>query len=336
MTYIDPAEVARVRQISLLDYLQQREPDELVKLGANSYCIREHDSLKLSNDGWYWWSRRKGRYSALDFLINVREMDFLTAVQHLGASGVVVNEPAEKRTVAPRQAVKLLALPPPAKSNDAAIVYLKSRGIAPNIIAHCIDSGLVYQNNRGKYQNVVFVGKDKEGKDRYASIRGISGSFKGEATGSDKRYSFRLASNVVSESVHVFEGAIDALSFATLVLNRQIDWQKLNMLALGGIPPKGKQREQNWLPQALVQYLNDNPSTKHVCLRLDNDEPGIAAANSIADVLRDKGIDVSIKPPLMGKDTNEWLLADKSLMTKQMTCPKEQVVHRAAKDSRER
>jgi hypothetical protein len=45
MTYIDPVEVARVRQISLLDYLQQREPDELVRLGNGTYATRMHDSL---------------------------------------------------------------------------------------------------------------------------------------------------------------------------------------------------------------------------------------------------------------------------------------------------
>jgi hypothetical protein len=72
---------------------------------------------------------------------------------------------------------------------------------------------------------------------RFLSYNPISGSFKGEAAGSDKRFSFRLASIGASESVHVFEGAIDALSFATLVLNRQIDWQKLSLLALGVMPP---------------------------------------------------------------------------------------------------
>jgi hypothetical protein len=220
---------------------------------------------------------------------------------------VVVSRPAEKRTVAAQQPAKHLALPPPAKSSDAAIAYLKSRGIAPSIIAYCIENGLIYQNDRDSFQNVVFVGKDKLGNARYASIRRVLGSFKGEATGSDKRFGFQLAASPGNEDVHVFEGAIDALSFATLVLNRQIDWQKLNLLALGGIPPKGKQREQHWLPQALVQYLADNPSTKQVYLRLDNDEPGIAVASVIADALRFNGTGVSIKPPLMGKDYNDCL-----------------------------
>jgi hypothetical protein len=49
MPYIEPAEVKRVKKIDLLDYLQQREPGELVRLGNGSYCTKTHNSLKISN-----------------------------------------------------------------------------------------------------------------------------------------------------------------------------------------------------------------------------------------------------------------------------------------------
>jgi hypothetical protein len=71
MPYIDPKEVERVKQIDLLTYLQQCEPDELVRLGPDSYCTKTHDSLKLSNGRFYWWSQGFGGKNAIDYLVKV-------------------------------------------------------------------------------------------------------------------------------------------------------------------------------------------------------------------------------------------------------------------------
>ena len=60
MPYIDPKTIEEVKRIDLLTYLQENEPDELVKLGQATYCTRTHDSLKISNGKWYWWSRGFG------------------------------------------------------------------------------------------------------------------------------------------------------------------------------------------------------------------------------------------------------------------------------------
>ena len=45
------------------------------------YCTAEHDSLKISNGKWYWWSRGFGGYSALDYLMKVKEYGFVEAVE---------------------------------------------------------------------------------------------------------------------------------------------------------------------------------------------------------------------------------------------------------------
>lgn len=55
--------------------------DELVKRDGNEYCTRTHDSLKISNGKWFWWSRGIGGVSALDYLVKVRGLDFVTAVE---------------------------------------------------------------------------------------------------------------------------------------------------------------------------------------------------------------------------------------------------------------
>ena len=82
---IDPDVLERVRQIDLLSYLREFEPNNLVKVKgtSNVYCTAEHDSLKISNGKWYWWSRGFGGYSALDYLIKVKEYDFVEAVEIL-------------------------------------------------------------------------------------------------------------------------------------------------------------------------------------------------------------------------------------------------------------
>ena len=68
MPYIPPEVVEQARQIDLLTYLQSCEPQELVRISGNNYTTRTHDSLKISNGKWMWWSQRIGGYNALDYL----------------------------------------------------------------------------------------------------------------------------------------------------------------------------------------------------------------------------------------------------------------------------
>lgn len=78
---LDPAVVEQARQMDLLAYLKCYEPSNLMRVSGNVYCTREHDSLKISNGKWHWWSRGFGGVSALDYLIKVKEVDFVEAVE---------------------------------------------------------------------------------------------------------------------------------------------------------------------------------------------------------------------------------------------------------------
>lgn len=69
--------------MDLLTYLKNYEPYELVHFSGNTYTTRTHDSLKISNGKWMWWSQRTGGRSALDYLIKVRGYSFLEAVELL-------------------------------------------------------------------------------------------------------------------------------------------------------------------------------------------------------------------------------------------------------------
>ena len=83
MTYYTKEQIEQVRQIDLLTYLQEHEPTELVHIRGDTYCTREHDSLKISNGKWYWWSRGFGSNSALDYLMKVKGMSFMDAMKVL-------------------------------------------------------------------------------------------------------------------------------------------------------------------------------------------------------------------------------------------------------------
>ena len=76
MPYYDSEAIERARQVDLLTYLQTCEPQELVHVSGNVYCTKTHDSLRISNGKWCWFSRGIGGYSALDYLME----DYLEAV----------------------------------------------------------------------------------------------------------------------------------------------------------------------------------------------------------------------------------------------------------------
>ena len=65
MPFIAPELIIQAKQMDLLTYLKNYEPYELVKFSGNTYCTRTHDSLKISNGKWIWWSRGIGGRSAL-------------------------------------------------------------------------------------------------------------------------------------------------------------------------------------------------------------------------------------------------------------------------------
>ena len=81
--WVSPEQIETARQTDLLTYLQTYEPDNLQKVGTQTYCTKEHDSLKISNGLWHWFSRHIGGKNALDYLIKVRGFSFTQAVEQL-------------------------------------------------------------------------------------------------------------------------------------------------------------------------------------------------------------------------------------------------------------
>lgn len=84
MPYIEPEVIEQARQIDLLTYLRKFEPDnvEEVKGTRNVYRTVDHDSLKMSNGKWFWWSQGFGGYNALEKAIFAYQADFSPSVYH--------------------------------------------------------------------------------------------------------------------------------------------------------------------------------------------------------------------------------------------------------------
>ena len=83
MGYVTPEQIAKAKELDLLTYFQQYDPHQLVRVGGSTYCTREHDSLKISNGKWHWFSQGIGGRSALDYLIKVKSYPFTKAVEEL-------------------------------------------------------------------------------------------------------------------------------------------------------------------------------------------------------------------------------------------------------------
>lgn len=300
MGYVTPEQITQAKELDLLTYLQRFDPHQLVHVGGNTYCTREHDSLKISNGKWNWFSRGIGGKTALDYLIKVQGFSFTQAVEALAGQNFSPL-PHVPQAQPKKQEPRVLSLPQPSRCATHAVSYLHGRGIDYDVIDYCIQTGRVYESQ--KYHNVVFVGRDLKGQPRYAALRGTVGDFKGEAPGSDKRYSFTIAENPSAPGVHLFESAIDLLSYATLLKMKGRDWRQDALLSLAGV---FKQKKEFVIPIALSQYLKDRPGIKTLYLHLDNDEVGREAAAGIMEGLGDK-YTVLDRPPPYGKDVNDLL-----------------------------
>ena len=163
MSYIAAEDVAKAKEMDLLTYLRNYEPQELVHVSGNTYCTREHDSLRISNGKWCWFSQGIGGRSALDYLIKVKGIPFTQAVE------IILGREAEKPPVFYRQKERKhtnLLMPELSETTDCVEKYLQDRGIHPVIIRYCLDNRLLFES--ADYHNAMFVGYDKDGKARMA------------------------------------------------------------------------------------------------------------------------------------------------------------------------
>lgn len=301
MPYIAPEVITEAKRMDLLTYLREYEPGELVKFSSNTYTTRTHDSLKISNGKWMWWSRGIGGKSALDYLIKVRGMDFVEAVQTIMGNGSVSFPTYENIKSYEEQP---LLLPEKSPTTDVVFDYLFGRGIDFEIINYCLEQELIIESL--PYHNAVFIGYDESKEPKYAAYRATNQSrIMGDCTGSKKQYSFRLTAENTGE-VHLFECAIDLLSYATLMKLEGKDWRQFNLVSLAGVYSPKQKIEDSKVPVTLGRLLEKDKTIRRIVLHLDNDIAGRKATKALQTILSDK-YEVVDDPPQYGKDVNDFL-----------------------------
>ena len=297
--WIPQETIATAKSIGLLQYFRKTSPGSLKRMGTD-YCLKQHDSLKMSENGkWNWFSKGIGGANAIDYLTKVEGMNFQDAVME-----VLDAAPKEYEYSSP-PAEKKSEFIMPEKDDDFTIArnYLLDRGIDPEVIDFFYDKGDLYQERR--YKSVCFIGRDSSGVPRLANIRGTRSSFKSTTTGSDRSYAF---SYFYSErkGIHLTEAPIDMLSYATLIKDLGYDFKHFNYMSLSGIYASKSNLKETKVPVCLERFLREHPDINSIYVHFDNDGAGINAANALKAILPDKNVVIQ-NPPYGYKDVNDFI-----------------------------
>ena len=344
MGFVTKEQIEHAREVPVLEYVLSYEPGAFKRVGQ-SYRLRSDDAFALSEKGWYCHRNNIGGKTALDYLVKIKGFKLVDAVcmlinenpagtshkthssskANLNPQSDSTQPPAHTRnqTQNRKQAIQTrpehpaLILPRRHKDNRRITAYLQSRGIDKDVITDSINQGNLYES--AVYHNAVFLGKDENGKTRFAAMRSTTNKFMLDAEGSDKRYGFTIppptldstASDTQTHLTHeaaIFESPIDALSHLTLCKQ-------------GLIPPFDGWRLSLGCTSllALTRFLETRPEITHLRISTDNDEAGNKAAANIAEliggindnyhpVISGRGITSQRAPPPYGKDWNDTLL----------------------------
>ncbi len=276
----------RAHRADLVSLLKS-QGERLKRSGSEHEWRDGSQKVTIRGNLWFHQYDREGG-DAVGFVRRFYNMTYPEAVGYLlgeGPGELAASPPVPKETVE-------FKLPPKNDNMCRAYGYLLNRrGIDRGVLVAFVCRGMVYES--AGHHNVVFVGYDKEGTARHASLRGTGEgkAFKGNAPGSLPGYSFHWDGR--SRYLCLFEAPIDLLSFISM---HKRGWQAHSYAAACCLSD-----------QVLSQCLADNPHIRYVYLCLDNDGPGQAAAGRIRERLDTQGIPSQILLP-SHKDWNEDLL----------------------------
>lgn len=275
-----------------------------VKRIGHYHTLKEMDSIRIyERSHWCRFSRRydKGENggSQIDFLrvfagMDVKEavfwlLDFVGYRREENVREIQNTIPHQRK----EEKKKPFVLPEFAGSNVYLYRYLEhERGIARPVIDFFVGKGILYEAKN--YHNIVFVGTDRDGVPKFASMRGVfdrnGKGFKCDVAGNDKRYGFHLYYGK-SRKVIVFEAAIDLMSYITMFPTDRASMVALGMLA----------------DAPLETFLAEHPEMEEIWFCLDNDGPGRKAAASLQQKYTEKGYRTDVfLPPEPYKDFNQW------------------------------
>ena len=238
------------------------------------------DGFRISVTGqkWYDHEGQKGGGGAIDLVMHIRGVSYVSATQYLSVSHDVVNRGGLTRLHPPKPK-KPTHPPAVARHNTAAIkkYLVETRGINADLVQWCIDRDLIYADSRS---NCCF---------RYGSateLRG-TGPVQWRAIYGIPDKPFLLPAALANRSgVAVLESAIDALSY------RQLHRDKMTVSVAGN----GNHNLVHWV----VSWA------KHYCLPIysafDADKGGDIANKILLAHADECGVNVIQDRP----ELNDW------------------------------
>lgn len=271
------------------------------------HSLQEMDSVIIYNDRtWSRWSQilggtgRKGG-TQIDFMLEFGGSEtVVAAIKYLVEfSGNIFNSKHSNITENKQTKVNEMVLPEKSSSIKNAYAYLlNTRGLSLEVVNYFIrDKKILYESSQ--YHNLVFLGYDRNGEIKFASMRGTMDAFgkpfKGDVSGNDKNYGVNIV-NLQNPNLKVFESAIDCMSYIDLYGD-----YASNKLILGMLHDA-----------PLKTFLKEYSHISDIEFCLDNDPPGIAAMSFLSKKYSEMGYSVVTNPPPgPGKDFNELLIFQK-------------------------
>ena len=287
--YFTEEQKERANAVHIADILQKEH--EEVERSGNEWRWKRHSSVTFRGNSWYRHSQQAGSH-AIDFMQEFFGMTYPEAVTYLldGETGQVIRGGSQKipvraasgnikqqkekvqkakdtkkiqeGTANPVQPVntdmskadKKKFSVPPEKNDTMKRVYaylMSKRHISREILSFFVRQGTLYEC--AQHHNVVFVGKDREGKVHHIHKKGTcsdSKSFRMNEEGSDSSYGFGYSGK--GNRLYVFEAPIDLLSFLTLYPK---NWQENSYITLNGVAE-----------HAMLQMLKDYSNLDTVVL----------------------------------------------------------------------
>lgn len=298
---------------------------ERIKRSGKEY-IWQSDKGKVSIKGDLWYSHYEltGGHT-IDFCQKYFGLSFVEAVSEIlgknyceqdivyrktenkeTAKNIEKNQKEEKMTKDSEDRFVL----PEAYDNMRRIYgyLLNERKLDKDVLNVFVKKGLIYEES--KYHGVVFVGRNKEGKEVHAQVRATQNrsSYKCTCKGSDANFSFHYSGK--SEKLFVFEAPIDMLAYISM--NKQ-DWHNHSYVALCSISEK-----------AAIQMLKDYRNIKEVYICLDNDYAGDMGALRVKSAIENEG-DYFIERLLpLNKDWDEDIKQIKGIDTASFDCDEQE------------
>lgn len=283
-------QIERANRVDILEYA--RSQGLHLKKQGDSYKVLDYQGgffITPSKNLWNWFDNHTGG-GVVKLCMEIENKTWVEAIKTL--TGEEMEPIRHTREWVPEpEILKEFHLPPRNDTYQHVFAYLgKTRGIDEGIIKDMVAKKLIYENTQ---RSCVFVGRDKEGVAKHASVRSTNTAgkvFKQDVTGSQKRFSFSISGT--SGTLNVFEAPIDALSYMSLqkLYKKQV---KDSYLSLGGTSDK-----------ALEQYLEDHPDIQKIRICTDND----SCLNPLWDAEEKSNVMMHIEKRNLTKELDESIL----------------------------